>query len=332
MKRLGIILGLIIVLTAAAALFFVPETWLRLPLPDAPRVRIEISEGSNVSQVASLLQDKGLISSAFKYRIFAHWDELAKKPRAGEYDISVGTSYQQIARILATGPERNEISITIIEGWTIYDIQKKLEDLGVDVVPSDFLAERFADEFDFLKDLPEGASLEGYLFPDTYRVWKDQLPDGLLRRQLLEFMSKTSGFGQEASKQGRSLSDVVTLASIIEKEARHDEDRPIVAGVFMNRLNIGMAMQSDATLNYVIMSGRDRLTSADLEHDSPYNSYRNKGLPPGPIANPGMASLEAALNPAKTDFWYFLTDSSGKTLFAKTLEEHSRNRYKAFGE
>lgn len=331
MKRLGIILGLIIVLTAAAALFFVPETWLRLPLPDAPRVRIVIPEGANVSQVASLLQDKGLISSSFKYRLFARWDGSAAKPKSGEYDLTVGMNFKQIARILATGPERDEITFTVIEGWTISDIQKKLEEFGIDVMPSDFLVERFADEFGFLKNLPEGATLEGYLFPDTYRVWKDQLPDGLIRRQLLEFMEKTSDFEQEAAKQNRALSDVVTLASIIEKEARRDEDRSLVAGVFMNRLSVGMALQSDATLNYVIKSGRDRLTSADLENSSPYNSYRHKGLPPGPIANPGLASLNAALHPAKTDYWYFLTDSEGKTLFAKTLEEHGSNRYKAFG-
>ncbi|MEK7655749.1 MAG: endolytic transglycosylase MltG [Patescibacteria group bacterium] len=216
-------------------------------------------------------------------------------------------------------PVREEVTIRIIEGWTIYDIQKELEGFGLDMQPSDFLAERFVEDFYFLKNLPPGATLEGYLFPDTYRVWKDELPDGLFRKQLAEFSEKTETFGT-------TTRDVVILASIIEKEARQDKDRPIVAGIFANRLSVGMALQSDATLNYVIRSGRDRLNAEELKNDSPYNSYQHRELPPGPISNPGLASLEAAFHPAKTDFWYFLTNKDGIALFAKNLEGHAANR------
>lgn len=216
-------------------------------------------------------------------------------------------------------PAREEVTIRIIEGWTIYEIQKELESFGFDMQPSDFLAERFVEDFPFLKNLPPGATLEGYLFPDTYRVWKDELPDGLFRKQLNEFSEKIETFGT-------TTRDVVILASIIEKEVKRDEDRPIVAGIFTNRLSVGMALQSDATLNYVIRSGRDRLNAEELKNESPYNSYRNKGLPPGPISNPGFASIKAAVNPANTDFWYFLTDKDGAAYFAKTLEGHAANR------
>ncbi len=223
------------------------------------------------------------------------------------------------AKRIAAVPAREEVTVRIIEGWTTIEIQKELENFGLDVQPSDFLAERFAGDFSFLKDLPPGTTLEGYLFPDTYRVWKDELPDGLFRKQLAEFLEKTEAFGT-------SSRDVVILASIIEKEVKRDEDRPIVAGIFTNRLSVGMALQSDATLNYIIRSGRDSLNAEELKNKSPYNSYQNRGLPPGPISNPGLASLEAANNPAKTDYWYFLTDKDGIAHFAKTLEGHAANR------
>jgi UPF0755 protein len=241
-------------------------------------------------------------------------------------------SYRRIARLLAVGPAQEEVTVRVVEGWTIRDIQKKLQELGVDVRPSDFLVERFADDYPFLKGLPPNATLEGYLYPDTYRVYKDQLPDALFRKQLDEFALQSSGFEGVATSGGRTLRDVVILASIVEKEVGRETDRKAVAGIFTNRLKIGMRLQSDATVNYVLQTGRSRLSLVDLESDSPYNTYRQAGLPPGPISNPGKASLDAALHPASTDFMYFLTDGDGKMYFGKTLEEHALNRAKAFQE
>lgn len=332
MRRFFVVAGLILILSGCFAVFFAPAAWLRIPPPDAKRIRVEIPQGANVSAVADILVEKKMITSAFWYLIYSRIDSSASHPKAGEYDLLEGSSYKQIARTLFIGPARNEVSVTVIEGWTIQDIQDALAAMQIDVVPSDFLAERFAEEFSFLKSLPKGTSVEGYFFPETYRVWKDQLPDSLFRKQLLEFMTATGGFEEEAKKQGRTLHEVVTLASIIEKEVRLDEDRPVVAGIFMNRIRIGMRLQSDATLNYVTRSGRSRLTAEDLKNESPYNTYVHVGLPPGPIANPGKSSLEAALHPAQTPYFYFLTDASGKIYYAKTLEEHATNRYKAYGQ
>lgn len=227
-------------------------------------------------------------------------------------------------------PARQEVAITVIEGWTIEDIRRALSQLGADVRPSDYYAERYADEFSFLKDLSPQATLEGYLFPDTYRVWKDELPDALLRKQLQEFTIKTAGFDEIARGQGRTARDVLILASIVEKEVGRDEDRARVAGIFMNRLKAGMKLQSDATLNYVLRTGRSRLTLNELENESPYNSYKYAGLPPGPISNPGKASLDAALRPENTEYWYFLTDNKGKAYFGRNLEEHAANRGRAY--
>ena len=329
MKKLLILSGVTIAVLAAF-FWFAPAAWFSLPLPGAERVHLVVPSGANAEQVVDLLVEKKLVDSKFKYLLYARLNGAATQPKAGEYDLSVGTSYAQLARLLARGPTRQELTIRIIEGWTISEVEETLKKLGVDVRPSDFLAERFEQEFEFLRGLPKGATLEGYLFPDTYRVWEDELPDGLLRRQLQEFQLKTAGFEVAAKQQQRSFHDVVILASMIEKEARHDEDRAIIAGIFMNRLKVGMALQSDATLNYVIQSGRMRLTTEELKNESPYNTYKYRGLPPGPICNPGQASLEAALHPAATDYWYFLTDAEGKTYFGRTLEEHSLNRAKAF--
>lgn len=229
-------------------------------------------------------------------------------------------------------PKREEVSVTVIEGWTIRDLQRALQNLNVDAQPSDFFASQFASSNSFLQGLSPTTSMEGYLFPDTYRVWKDELPTALIQKQLNEFAEKTDGFSDAATKQGRSFRDVVILASILEKEVRNPEDLPIVAGIFMNRMKRGMMLQSDATLNYVLQSGQSRLTAEDLKSNSLYNTYKYKGLPPGPISNPGKPALDAALHPAKTEYLYFLTDLKGKTYFARTLEEHIRNRYRAFGE
>lgn len=330
MRKISLLLGIGCIALAAFGVFFVPAAWLRFPLPGAPTIRFEVPQGATIRTVADLLVEKKLLGSATGYRLYGAFDSAATRPKAGIYDLKPGMSYKQLARTFALGPAREELSMTVIEGWTMSDIRSALGEKGIDVRPSDMLAERFAGDYPFLKNLPSGTTLEGYLFPDTYRVWKDQLPDGLIGKQLDEFSVKTAGFDAEAAAQGRTLRDVIILASIVEKEVRRDEDRAIVAGIFMNRLNDGMRLQSDATLNYVLRSGRDRLTSEDLKNESPYNTYLYAGLPPGPIGNPGKPSLDAALFPKKTDFRYFLTDSEGKTYFARTLEEHVRNRQKAF--
>lgn len=331
MKRVIFTAGCVVILLAAAVMFFAPAAYLRMPLPDAAAVRIDVPENADAATVASLLVEKKAIASAVGYRIYALLDAAARHPKPGPYDLKAGMSYRRIARTLAIGPARDEVTIRVLEGWTTRDIQKALQDIGADVKPSDFAAERFAGEFPFLKGLPSGATLEGYLYPDTYRVYKDQLPDALFRKQLQEFALQTSGFENVASSQGRTLRDVVVLASMIEKEISRDADRPVAASVFMNRLKKGMRLQSDATLNYVLQTGRSQLSYEELENASPYNTYRYEGLPPGPISNPGKASLDAALHPAETDYLYFLSDAQGKTYFAKTLEEHAQNRAKAFG-
>lgn len=332
MKYLILIFAGVSLVCAFLALLFVPAAWMTRPEPGAPTIRLEIPEGAGASTVASILVDKKLLTTSIGYRVYSLLNVRARHPKPGKYGIDFGTSYQAIAGMLALGPGREETSVRTVEGWTIEDIREQLATKSVTSSASDFLVDGLAADFPFLKGLPSDTPLEGYLFPDTYRVWKDQLPQGLITRQLTEFGAKTDGFAEEAKKQGRTLHDVVILASIVEKEAGRDEDRAIIAGIFMNRMNNSMRLQSDATLNYIIKSGRARLTNNDLRNESPYNSYTHDGLPPGPIANPGLASLEAALHPAKTDYFFFLADAAGKTYFAKTLDQHNANKYRAYGK
>lgn len=245
------------------------------------------------------------------------------------------------ARLAALQNKREEVTLRLIEGWTVDEVAAYLTEKSA-VSPADIktsigasvdrapMAAHWRDDYAFLKTLPKNRSLEGYLYPDTYRVWKDQLPNALFEKQLAVFNQK---FGKTVigpqSEPLETLDDVVILASIVEAEVTANTDRAIVAGIFLNRLRIGMALQTDASLSYLHGSNRAQATAEDLASTSPYNTYKHRGLPPGPVGNPGEDSINAVLNPKKTDYFYFLTDKAGKVYYARTLEEHAANRAKA---
>ncbi|OGL79358.1 hypothetical protein A3E39_04015 [Candidatus Uhrbacteria bacterium RIFCSPHIGHO2_12_FULL_60_25] len=342
MKRnLSLILGISLVALAVALSFFAQAAWLSQPSAGTP-VKISIASGDRLSQVTDTLIDGGILSNWFGYRLYSIFDSSASRPKAGEYLIREGTSYRALARMLARGPERDEVALTLIEGKTLDDEATLLESYDVD--PQEFsglagrsknalpFSRQLIGDYPFLGDAPKGSSLEGYLYPDTYRVWKDQLPAGLIRKQLDEFANKIVGPYENARRaSGMSWHEVVTLASIVEAEVRGEEDRKIVAGVFLTRLREKMRLQTDATLNYVLDSGRSRATSKDLAADTPYNTYLYAGLPPGPIGNPSLQSIRAVLEPTKSSYRYFLTDKDGNVLYATTYEEHLANKRRAFG-
>lgn len=329
MRNISFSFGVVLIALGIVALFFVPAAWFSTPKSDAPKVVVEIPAHTDAAGVAMILVDKGVLTTNYGYEVYARIDSSANKPKAGTYTIQPGMNYRKLARTFFFGPEREEVEVKIIEGWTLADEEKVVKDLGASWKTP--LASDWKADYSFLASIPKDATLEGYLFPDTYRVWKDQLPESLIKKQLDAFATRASKISDEAKKQGRTLHEVVTLASIVEKEVATPEDRTIVAGVFWNRLQIGMPLQSDATVNYVTHAGRTRPTAKDLAVESAYNTYKNKGLPPGPISNPGADALDAALFPQRTEFKYFLTDKDGKTYFARTLDEHIANRRKAFG-
>lgn len=331
-------LGLFFVCALIALLVF--QFFISLPRAGAP-VSVTIADESDARDVAQRLKRSGAISSLLGYRILTLISSSARRPRPGTYAINPGTGWLAIARRLASGPVRTERQIKIIEGWTLDDEMRMLErDASVSV-------ERVAQltgaakngsafdpilrqEFPFLQALPVSRSLEGYLFPDTYRVWDDQLPESLVRKQLQAFGDRF-GLTVPSAKSAplRTLDQVVTLASIVEKEVRTPKDRRLVAGVFLRRMKEGMPLQSDATLTYLTGSTRGRATAEELRIDSPYNSYAERGLPPSPICHPGEDAIRAVLDPTLNPYRYFLTDPSGTVLYARTLEEHGLNRQRA---
>ncbi len=247
-------------------------------------------------------------------------------------------------------PLRPEYTIRIPEGWTMRTISQYLEGEGrfqsEEILEAagfpqvDYRQEKdlpapydFSSEYSFLKDKPEYYGLEGYLFPDTYRLYASSTAIDVLRRLLDNFDEKlTPELRAAITDQKRSIYDVVTLASIVEKEApisyagNDNRDARIIAGIFLNRLKIGQALQSDATLSYIFSDNKVAHSGAELEVDSPYNTYKYRGLPPGPICNPGILAIEAAIHPLATDYYYFLTTEDGRVVYARTYEEHLRNK------
>jgi UPF0755 protein len=341
MKRLKAAIAVMMLAALVVSAKFMYAVWLSQPAAGAP-VEIHVEQGMSAQAVRELLASRRLVSG-WSYWLYGLLDGSALRPKAGRYEFRRGTSYASIARALAMGQAREDVSIRLIEGKTLDDERVQLADLGV--VPALFTAmvgsprrnptsfnRTLVESYPFLSSIPEGQSLEGYLFPDTYRVWKDDVAETLVHKQLNEFLEKIAiPFADRQKQSGLSWHEIVTLASIVEAEVRKPEDRRIVAGLFLNRLRDGMLLQTDATLNYVVGEGRTRATAEDLVVDSRYNTYRYHGLPPGPINNPGLSSLEAVLNPATTDYYFFLTDPAGKVYYGKTHAEHLRNRQRAFG-
>ena len=237
-----------------------------------------------------------------------------------------------LANRLARGPE--DVAVVIPEGFTVYEIDKRLSDFNLikagslielSQTPSEFSSQ---DKFVFLP-VDNVVSLEGFLFPDTYRVFEKTTAAEIIEKMLDNFSVKyTEQMRQDTAKGNMTIYQIVTLASVIEKEVRTDTDRKIAAGIFYDRLNLGVPLQSDATVNYVTGKNLLQPTNDDISVDSLYNTYKYKGLPPGPICNPSLSSIMAAIYPEKSDYFYFLTRPDGSTVFSKTYEEHLANKRK----
>jgi UPF0755 protein len=246
-----------------------------------------------------------------------------------------------------------EETIQILEGWTSRDIGQYFERLGkwqseefleVAGFPQvDYRRNKempplkdLSDRYPFLKDKPKYYGLEGYLFPDTYRIYASSTVAEVIDKMLSNFDVKlTAKMRADIKTQKRTIYEIVTMASIIEKEAPLDyqkndnHDARIISGIFWNRLKVGQALQSDATLSYILNDNQPSHSGQDLEVVSPYNTYKYRGLPPGPICNPGILAIEAAIYPLSTDYNYFLTPKGKETvIYAKTYEEHLQNKYK----
>ncbi|MFZ6035885.1 MAG: endolytic transglycosylase MltG [Patescibacteria group bacterium] len=302
---------------------------------DTTQELFTVRQGEGVKAIGSALEQAGLIRSTFWFETYIYIDGSEADFLAGTYVLRPDMNIREVVRVLTSGETSPEQNITVIEGWTIADIAAYLEERRVMSSQSFIAAAETSDSrvlipevtYDFLEDKPDDQNLEGYLFPDTYRVFSDASPAQIIKKMLDNFGEKfTPEMRQAAAARGRSIYDIVTLASIVEKEVRTDEDRAIAAGIFYERMEQGVALQSDATVNYVTGKQALQPTADDLAVDNPYNTYQYRGLPPGPISNPSLSSLRAAVYPAETEFFYFLTKPDGSTVFSKTYEEHLANK------
>lgn len=291
-------------------------------------VIVEIPKGASLSQVGTLLESKGVISSRLVFKLVAAIRGEQRMIQAGEYSLKTGSDAGVVLDQLISGKTLLR-KITIPEGYNIFQIADLFEVNGI-MSRDQFLAA--ARDKKLINELGvEGVSLEGYLFPDTYFVTSSEMSDGrkLIRRMVQRFREVYDNNVAALAKQyGWKMDRVVTLASLIEKEATSRE-HALVSAVFHNRIRKRMRLQSDPTVIYGIKPMGAKITSADLRKDHPYNTYVHFGLPPGPIANPGKASLLAAMNPADVNYLYFVATNDGKHHFSPDLKEHNRavNRY-----
>jgi UPF0755 protein len=296
--------------------------WFYLDAPFGPAAEtfVEIPPGTGTAGIAARLERAGVIRSRYAFEAWRRYH--AGTLKAGEYRFdhaaTVGDVYARIAR-----GDVYTVALTIPEGYNIFDIAAAVEKAGL-ATADQFLAAEKKDTALIAELSPHPLSLEGFLFPDTYRFSRRATPQQMLAAMVRRFRQEAAKLGLP---DGPDVARTVTLASLIEKEVKVDSERPLVAGVFQNRMAAGMTLATDPTVIYAaLLAGRWRGTiyKSDLESDSPYNTYRHQGLPPGPIANPGEAALKAAMHPAATDYLYFVADAQGHSRFSVDLKEHAR--------
>ena len=287
------------------------------------QIQVKIRDGISTAEIADRLAEKGVIKSPLKFRIIARLRGYDDKLRPGAYTFTAGMEDDEVFAKLLTG-EKRLIKFTIPEGFGVKEIAERLNNLDL-VDKDEFLkaAENFT-PYDYMRKKQNVFyAAEGFLFPDTYAVESDMEIDEILKLMASTFDERlTKRMRTQAEKMGLSIYELITLASLVEREVRFPEDRPIVAQVLLKRLKLNMPLQTDATLQYLMDTPKEEVSIADTQIDSPYNTYQHVGLPPGPIANPGMAAIEAVLHPAETDYLYFVADRRGHNHYAYTYEEH----------
>jgi UPF0755 protein len=298
------------------------------PSKEANYIDLVIAKGSSATQIANKLKEAGLIKSSLAFRIYTQVTNQAKKIPSGEYRLSNNSSLFKIVGLLIKGP--TGIWITIPEGL-------RREEMAEEYSSALGQGSNFKDEF-----LALSKSKEGFLFPDTYLFLKTASASAVIDKMTSTFDKRVdSKMKEDIQSSDWSLSEITNLASLIERETRTDEERPIVGGILIKRLEAGMPLQLDATVQYVVASTRCTnksdcewwpvTTLEDRKINSQYNTYKYAGLPPTPIANPGLSSIKAAIYPQDSPYWYYLHDDKGQIHYAETLEEHNLNISKYIG-
>ncbi|MEK7219022.1 MAG: endolytic transglycosylase MltG [Patescibacteria group bacterium] len=332
-KLRSLIIALLLVLAGSA--FWYYRSLRPVDADDSVRRMVEIPQGSTVTRIGEILEEKGVIRSPLALRLSARFRGVQERMKAGTFVLRKSQSTAEIIGILARG-HGEEASVTIPEGFTVRDIDALLAEQGI-MEKGELTACAKACDFSSFAFLPSGegqldrgGKLEGYLFPDTYFIVKDEfVPKLFLERLLGTFRNRVAeGLADDLKGSRHSLHEIITMASLVEEETRTEEERPVVAGILWKRFGEGMMFGVDAAVRYAVNKPRGDITKDDLETDSPYNLRKVRGLPPGPIANPSLSSIKAALHPKETAYWYYLHDANGTIHYAVTNDEHNTNRAK----
>lgn len=294
---------------------------------DSATVTFVIESGQGLETISKNLEEARIIKSDFIFGLYLKYEGEASSVLAGEYVIAKNLNMIEVANIITEG---NIVSqkITFPEGWTIEKIANRLAANNI-VSKVDFINATKQDyDYSFLASKPKSADLEGYLYPDTYEFGKNITAEQVVEKMLTNFDRKfTDELQIKVKSSGLSMYEVVTLASIVEREVAKPEDRKLVASVFLNRLDINMALESCATIQYITGENKSQFTYEETRIDHIYNTYINRGLPPGPIGSPSIDSIEAVLNPQESDYLYFLS-ADGETYFSYTFDEHEAKKAK----
>ena len=323
-----IIVGVLIIAGGLGAIYLVPNTFAQ---DDGTQVLV-IEKGQTGTEIADMLYERGLIRSTQGFKLWLYLSGTNDKLQTGHYQIPNKVTVRELISLLQEGHVES-IRVTIPEGYTVGDIAIVLEKNQI-MKAKDFLAEaKTYVPYPYMKGTkPATYPVEGFLFPSTYEI-----PVGATPRDVIQMMADemnrylTPAVKKQIQAQHMSIHDFVTLASIVERESLFDADRPTIAGVFKKRLAHGIPLQSDATISYVLGYAKEDVTIGDTQLQSPYNTYVSKGLPPGPIANPGKKALDAVLHSEDTDYLYFVADKEGHNHFSKSYEEHLAAVNKIYG-
>lgn len=331
MRKMFWVLAVLIVLAftvLGGAIWVGGEIW-KTALDSNDTILLSIPSGASTSAIAERLKNAELVNSTWLFNIFARFTGKASELKAGDYAIARGTGISGLFSILSDGQSRTDEQVTIPEGYTLVQIGEVME-TKLGVTATDWEAETgidspFEGALPLLKDKPDSVDLEGYLFPDTYRFATGASAHDVVEKMLTTMADRLA---EQADSIGtvENIHALLTLASIVERESPDDANRGRIAGIFQNRLDIGMALQADSTVNYVTGKKTPAISLDDTALDSPYNTYKYRGLPPGPIANPGLASILSAANPTATEEMYFLTTAEGEVLYAETYDQHLVNK------
>ncbi len=292
-----------------------------------------VQPGESSSEIAKRLEQAGLVKNAEIFQFYMWKQGIVSRIQTGTFLLSPNLTVEQIAeKITGVGKNPDDVTVTLIEGQWRAEVASQLAAKGL-VKEPDFMAatenaSEYASDYAFLQGLPKNATLEGFLYPDTYIFSKKNSAQDMVRKMLDNFQARTKDLQSASSDLGFTFYQTLTFASILQAEASSVKDLGLVAGVFENRMKAGMKFQSDATLHFILQDRTKKILISDTQMNSPYNLYQNEGLTPGPINSPGLDAMKAAFNPTNNDYYFFLATSTGEVIYSKTGAEHNAAKAK----